>query len=57
MRLCITTNLYLKMQSAIAVSCTLKAFRNLGTLIEFLLFGSHIYPDDILPDDTPSTDV
>lgn len=45
------------MQSAVAVLCALETFHNLGVLVEFLLLDSHIYPDDILPDDTSSTNV
>ena len=46
-----------KMQSTIAVFCAFEAFHNRGVLVEFLLLNGHIYSNDILPDDTSSTDI
>ena len=45
------------MQSTVAVLCTLEALHDRGVLVELSLLYSHVYPDDILPDDTPSTNV
>jgi len=45
------------MQSTVAVLCMLEALHNRGVLVEFLLLNGHVYSDDILPDDTPSTNV
>ena len=45
------------MQSAVAVLCALETFHNLGVLVEFLLLDSYVYSDDILPDNTPGTNV
>ena len=46
-----------KVKSAIAIFCTLEAFQNFGVLVELLLLDGNIYSDDVLPDDTSSTDV
>ena len=45
------------MQATVAVLRMLEACNDIGVLVEFLLLDSHINPDDVLPHDTPSTDI
>jgi len=45
------------MQSTVPIFCTLEAFDDRGVFVEFLLLDSHIYSDNILPDNAASTDV